>query len=128
MTWVVARIKWIMLVSGVLTCSMISAAIAPRAALRSSFGQPLEGPVAEIVVRSWGILIALVGVALIHGAFNPATRKPALVLAGASKIAYITLVLTYGREFLAHQAGVSVVVDSIMVLLFAAYLVAARDR
>ena len=58
MNWIVAKIKWIMLVSGVLTCTMIFAAIAPQAALRSTFGATLEGPLAEIVVRNWGALIA----------------------------------------------------------------------
>ena len=53
MNIVVDKIKWIMLVSGVLTCTMIYAAIAPQAALRGTFGEALEGPVAEIVVRNW---------------------------------------------------------------------------
>ena len=56
MKWVVANMKWIMLVSGALTCTMVYAAIAPDAALRSTFGETLEGPVAEIVVRNWGAL------------------------------------------------------------------------
>ena len=59
---------------------MIYAAIAPQAALRSAFGATLEGPVAEIVVRNWGVLIALVGVMLIYGAFNPPTRLLVLTL------------------------------------------------
>ena len=69
MSWLAKRMKWLMLVSGVLTCTMIYAAIAPQAALRSNFGSVLEGPVAEIVVRNWGVLIALVGLMLIYGAF-----------------------------------------------------------
>jgi hypothetical protein len=52
MGWIVANIKWIMLVAGVLTCSMLYAAIAPQAALLSTFGVTLEGPLAEIIVRS----------------------------------------------------------------------------
>ena len=82
MNWIVAKIKWIMLVSGALTCTMIYAAIAPQAALRSSFGAALDGPLAEIVVRNWGALIALVGAMLIYGAFNPATRPLVLTIAG----------------------------------------------
>ncbi len=50
MNWVVVRIKWIVLLSGALTCTMLYAAIAPQAALDSTFGVTLEGPVAEIVV------------------------------------------------------------------------------
>lgn len=59
MNVIAANIRWIMLVSGALTCTMLYAAIAPQAALRSSFGETLEGPLAEIVVRNWGALIGL---------------------------------------------------------------------
>jgi len=48
-------------VSGVLTCTMVYAAIAPQEALRSTFGETLDGPVADIVIRNWGVLITLVG-------------------------------------------------------------------
>ena len=39
----------------------MNAALAPEAALRSTFGESVSGPVADIVVRNWGSLIALVG-------------------------------------------------------------------
>ena len=65
MNWIVAYIKWIMLVSGVLTCTMFYAAIAPQDALRSTFGETLQGPLADIIVRNWGVLITLVGAMLI---------------------------------------------------------------
>ena len=82
MDWIVARMKWIMLVSGALTSSMIYAAVAPEAALRSTFGETLQGPLAEIVVRNWGALIALVGAMLIYGAFHPASRPLVLTVPG----------------------------------------------
>jgi len=44
MNWIVAKIKGIMLVSGVLTCTMFYAAIAPQAALRSTFRNNAGGP------------------------------------------------------------------------------------
>lgn len=59
MNAVTKNMKWIMLVSGVLTCTMIYAAIDPRAAVLSMFGETLEGPLAEIMVRNWGVLVAL---------------------------------------------------------------------
>ncbi len=127
MTLVVAKMKWIMLLSGALTLTMLQAAIAPSAALRTTFGETLEGPLAEIVVRNWGVLIALIGAMLIYGAFHPPVRKLVLVVAGLSKVAFITLILTFGAQYLAH-AGVAIVIDSIIVLLFIAYLVAARDE
>lgn len=126
MHWIVSGMKWIMLVCGVLTCTMFYAAIAPRAALRSTFGDTLEGPVADIVVRSWGVLIGLIGAMLLYGAFNTITRPLILTVAGASKLAFVGLILLLGRQFLSYQAGVAVVSDVIQISLFAAYLVAVR--
>ena len=126
MAWVVSNIKWIMLVSGVLTCTMLYAAIAPEAALTSTFGQSLTGPVAAIVVRNWGALIGLIGLTLIYGAFVPSVRPVVLSVAATSKLVFVALVLSYGRQFLAFQAGVAVAVDSLWVLVFAAYLVSVR--
>ena len=67
MNWIVSKMKWVMLVCGVLTCTMLYAAIAPHAALQSTFGDTLQGPLAEIIVRNWGMLITLVGAMLIQG-------------------------------------------------------------
>ena len=128
MNWIAARIKWIMLVSGALTCTMLYAAIAPQAALHSTFGESLEGAVAEIVVRNWGALIALVGAMLIYGAFNPPERPLILAVASISKLTFIGLVLLYGRQYLGHQAGVAVVVDLVMVALFIGFLVSVRRK
>jgi len=126
MKLIIANMKWIMIVSGALTCTMLYAAIAPQAALRSTFGAVLEGSLAEIVVRNWGALIALVGAMLIYGAFNPPTRPLVLTVAGLSKLTFIGLVLAYGKEYLGHQAGVSIAVDLVMVVLFITYLVGMR--
>ena len=125
-SWVVAKMKWIMLVSGVLTCTMVYAAVAPQAALRSMFGDTLDGPLAEIVVRNWGILIALIGGMLIYGAFEPSSRRLVLIAAGLSKVAFVALLLTYGGQYLGQQAAVSIAIDLAMVLLFIAYLYATR--
>jgi len=125
--WIATRIKWIMLVSGALTSTMIYAAVAPQAALRSTFGDTLEGPVAEIVVRNWGALIGLVGGMLIYGAYDRASRSLILSVASVSKLIFIALVLVYGRRYLSQQAGVAIAVDSVMVALFGVYLLADRN-
>lgn len=126
MNWIVSKIKWIMLVSGALTCTMVYAVIAPQAALRATFGATLDGPLAEIVVRNWGALIALVGAMLIYGAFNPPARALVLTVAGVSKLTFISLVLVYDSQYLGNQVGVSIAVDSVMVALFVVYLIAVR--
>lgn len=126
MAWVVANIQWIMLVSGVLTATMIFAAIAPQAALRQTFGETLEGPLVEVVVRNWGALIASVGGLLIYGAYDEPSRPLILIFAGATKVIFIALVVAQGGRYLRKQAGVAVIVDVIIVALFATYLVAVR--
>ena len=118
----VASIKWIMLVSGALTCTMLYAAIAPHAMLQSTFGETVEGPLGELVVRNWGALIFLVGAMLIYGAFNEAVRPLVLTVAAASKAVFIGLVLANGDRYLRTQAGVSIAVDSLMVIVFVACL------
>ena len=120
------NIKWIMLGSGVLTCTMVYAAIAPQAMLGSTFGETLEGPLADLVVRNWGVLIFLVGGMLIYGAFTPAVRTLVLTVAATSKIVFIALVLSHGSRYIRSQAAISIVGDSFMVLLFTAYLVTKR--
>lgn len=123
-----SSIKWIMLVSGALTCTMISVAFTPGESLRAIFGAWPEGPEAELVARNWGILIGLMGALLIYGAFQPAVRALALVVAGASKAVFVALVLAQGSRFLSYQAGIAVAVDAVWVLIFAAYLWSTRAR
>jgi hypothetical protein len=124
MSAIVTHIRWIMVVAGVLTFTMIQAAIAPEAALTSTFGESLTGPLANIIVRSWGALIALVGLMLVYGAFHPPVRPLVLVVAGVSKAFFVALVLSHGGRYLAGQAAMAVVLDSVMVVLFGWYLLA----
>jgi hypothetical protein len=123
---IVAQIKRVMLVAGVLTCTMVYAAIAPQAALRATFGEALDGPLAEIVVRNWGVLITLVGAMLIYGAYHAAVRPLVLVVALLSKLAFIVLVLARGSRYLGQQAGIAIAIDAVWVVLFGLYLAARR--
>lgn len=123
---IVSAMRWIMLVSGILTATMVYAAIDPEGSMRSTFGEALPGGTAtELVMRNWGALIALVGGMLIYGAFNMAVRPLVLVVAGASKAVFIGLVLSQGSRYLA-TAGIPVTVDTAMIVLFAWYLAVTR--
>ena len=119
------NIKWIMLISGTFTCTMIYAVIEPEAALMFTFGDSISGPIAEIVVRNWGALITLVGAMLIYGAFQPLHRSFILVVASISKIVFIGLILIIGSQFL-DKAGVAIAFDSVVVIIFFIYLAKAR--
>jgi hypothetical protein len=127
-SWIVSNIKWIMLVAGVLTCTMFYAAVAPQAAMRTTFGEALRGPLAEIIVRSWGALVGLVGAMLIYGAYDPPARPLILIVASLGKLFFIGLVLVLGPPYLVHRASLTLTIDTMMVLLFSAYLVRARHR
>jgi len=127
MNLIIAKMKWIMLVTGILTCTMLYAAIAPQAALNSTFGTTLEGPLAEIVVRNWGVLITIVGAMLIYGAYHLPSRPLVLTVAIISKLIFITLLLTYGRQFLGGQTIVTIIFDLVSVSLFILYLIAVKS-
>lgn len=124
MSFLASRVKLVMLVCGALTCTMLTTALAPARSMLSSFGEPLVGDAAALVVRSWGILIVLVGAMLIYGAFVPVVRPLVLTVAGISKLCFVLLVLAQGARYLGQPIRVAVVADSIMVLLFAVCLVA----
>jgi hypothetical protein len=126
MKLIIANMKWIMVVSGALTCTMLYAAIAPQAALRSTFGDSMEGPLVEIVVRNWGALIALVGAMLIYGAYRPPVRPLVLTVAGLSKLTFAGLVVAYGSQYLGHQVGLAIALDLVMVALYSGYLIGMR--
>ena len=128
MNWITSKIKPIMLVSGVLTCTMVYALIDPQAALQSTFGATLEAaPLVDIVVRNWGALITLVGGLLIYGAYTPSSRSLILTIACLSKLTFISLVLIYGQAYLG-KAGIAIVFDVCVVLLFVFYLATAKAR
>lgn len=122
MRFFLTNFKWIMLVSGLLTCTMFLALFSPQESLQSNFGATLEGPVAGIVTRNWGALIGLVGIMLIYGAFHIPVRKFTLVIAGISKIIFISLVLSSGISIWGLGAGTAVIADSIMIVLYIIYL------
>lgn len=124
MSWLIANIHRLMIISGVLTLTMVYAALAPEAAVRSTFGESLDGPAADVVVRNWGTLIALIGGMLIYAARKPDLHPLVLTVAGASKAVFIALVLAHGGRFLRYQAGTAVLVDLLWVVVFSVYLLA----
>ena len=123
MDWIVKHIDSILIVSGVVTFSMVLMMVAPRFALRTTFGEAAEGRVADLVARSWGEMIAASGLMLIYAAYHPETRLPILLYSIAGKTGFIMLTLSKGYRGV--NALTAVVADTIMVALFAGYLLAA---
>jgi hypothetical protein len=122
MKFIQAKVKPIMFITGLLTCTMAYAIFFPQAALTSMFGESLsDGALAQIVVRSWGALITLMGAMLIYGAFRPNQRPLILTVAGLSKLIYVTLLIVYGSAY-SPLILTPIVVDSIAIILFAVCL------
>jgi len=115
------NIKWIMLLAGVLTCTVALAIVAPELAMQRTFGASLEGPLAELIVRSWGVLITLIGAMLIYAAYTPVHRKLVLLVATVSKAALLILIAGPGSQFAASAMPV-LILDGLMVLVFSVYL------
>ena len=115
-----------MVIAGLLTCSMIYAVFAPQAALISMFGEALTEPLAQVVVRSWGFLIFLMGVLLIYGAYKPIYRNLCLIIVSLSKIAFISMIFIFGTQYI-EKSAVTLILDSILITLFAFYLIKAKS-
>ncbi len=124
MTLLVDNMQWVLLVCGLLTLSMAQAIFAPRATMRAYFGEAPESRAVDLLMRNWGMLVAAGGALLIYAAFTPEARPVSLIFVGAGKLMFIALVLAAGGGFLKKQAGLAIVIDGIMVALFAAYLLA----
>ena len=122
---IVKNIKWLLLIPGVITCSMIYAAIDPQGALMQTFGESISGPVAEIVVRNWGLLITMVGALMIYAAYRPQYRNLVIAIAVFGKLVFVALNLIYGQAYLA-KSGIAVIFDSVLIVIYLLYFLQSR--
>lgn len=105
---------------------MIFAVFAPQEALLSMFGEALTEPLAQVVVRSWGFLIFLMGGLLIYGAFKPEYRNLALVLTSISKIAFISIIVVFGAQYI-NKSLLTIALDTVLVFIFLTYLIKVKN-
>ena len=125
MNFIIKNIKWVMLISGVLTATMFYGLFAPQSALVSMFGASFNGSLESIVIRSWSALVGLIGAVLIFGAFNEKHRVFSISIAASSKIIFVLLMLIYGQAFLG-EAATAIVIDCAVIVLALLFLVAVR--
>ncbi len=125
MNFIIKNIKWLMLVSGVLTFTMFYGLFAPQAALESMFGASFNGTLENIVIRSWCALVGLIGAILIYGFFSQKNRVFSISVAAFSKVVFVSLVLLYGQEFLGKAAS-AIAMDCVVIALSVIYLFAVR--
>jgi hypothetical protein len=119
----ISKFKWIMLVCGLLTSTMLLGLFSPDSSLQSNFGETLVTGPENVVVRGWSALIGIIGLMLIYGAFKTEVRTFSLVIAGGSKVIFITIAIFFGKQYMGFGLGTAVIVDTIMILLFILYLI-----
>ena len=122
MSWIGANIALVLVVSGVLTCSMLLMAISPARAMRSTFGEVETGPVTSLIARSWGLMIFASGLLLIYAAYHAEARLPILLYSIAGKLGFIGLVLAEPR-FRRPNTLIAAGGDLVIVALMSWYLV-----
>jgi hypothetical protein len=122
MNSVVENIQAILVVCGLLTASMLQFTLMPGRAARSVFGETVDGPMADVAVRGWGLLIALTGGMLLWAAFHPETRTLAIGVALISKVFYMGQLIARRGRFLKGMAGMTVILDLIMAALLATWM------
>jgi hypothetical protein len=116
--WIVAKIRWIMLVAGALTCSMFYAAVKPDEAVEFLFDRTVGSAFSQVLVADWAALVGLVGAMLVYGAFVPKVRMLVLTVAGAGKLAFLGLMIAHGREYLDEKVSIVLGLDAVMVTVF----------
>ena len=122
MNWVVENIQAILVVCGLLTATMFQFVIRPAPAARSTYGEAVDGTLGGVVIRGWGLLIALTGGMLVWAAFHPETRTLAIGVALISKVFYMGQLASKGGRFLKGMAGLTVALDLVMAGLLAAWM------
>ena len=122
MAWVVDHIQAILVVCGLLTASMLQFTLMPGRAARSTFGETVEGALGDVVIRGWGLLIALTGGMLLWAAFHPETRTLAIGVALISKVFYMGQLIARRGRFLKGMAGMTVLIDLVMAALLATWM------
>lgn len=119
------NIQWVLLICGLLTFSMIQGVFAPRFTMRAYFGEAPDSPAADALMRSWSALVAFSGIFLIYAGYTPAVREAAVAAVGAGKLFFVVLLLSQPKRFFRGQAVTAIILDSLMVIIFAVYLYAA---
>ena len=115
-----------MLFFGVITCTTFFAVIAPQDALLNMFGSNLTEPLANLLVRSWGFLVFIMGALLIYGAFNEETRLLCIITAGVSKVGFLLLIMIFGTNCI-ETLWVTAAFDTFVILILTTYVISSKN-
>ena len=120
--WIDAHIGWVLEISGILTCSMLLYAVAPRSFHQFIFGENIVSFSGLLVLRSWGIMIFGSGALLIYAAYHPEIRDAIMLYSIAGKSTFILPVVASASTTRRLPAFPMALADIVMVALFAWYL------
>ena len=115
-----------MLFFGIITCTTFFAVIAPQDALLNMFGSNLTEPLANLLVRSWGFLVFIMGALLIYGAFNEETRLLCIITAAVSKVGFLLLIMIFGTNYI-ETLWVTAVFDTFVILILTTYVISSKN-
>ncbi|MFT3726013.1 MAG: hypothetical protein QM773_20810 [Hyphomonadaceae bacterium] len=118
------NMQWVLLICGLLTLTMLQGVFAPRFTMRAYFGEAPDSLAADALMRSWSALVAFSGAFLIYAAYTPEVRPAATAVVGAGKLFFVVLLLSQPKRFFRGQAVTAIILDSLMVIIFAAFLYA----
>jgi hypothetical protein len=93
--------------------------------LIQTFGVSIEHPLADVVVRGWGFLIAMVGGLLIYGAYQPQSRNLILVIAIIRKLAFIFLNLIDGQAYI-DKSIVAIIFYDVLITLNSTFVIQSK--
>ena len=120
------RARWGLLLAGAATMTTSVAAIAPQTGLMLLFGTTVSDPLALLIVRSWAVLVSLIGAGLIYACIRPNDRRVLVGLAMISKTAFMALLLGFGGAYLGTTWSM-LIFDCAMIVFFAALLMQADE-
>lgn len=120
--WIDHNIGWVLEISGLLTCSMLLYAIAPRMVHEFIFGTDVSEPSAVLALRSWGVMIFGAGALLVYAAYHPEFRDAIMLYSIAGKSSFIVPVMFDSGHRARKPAFAMALADVVMVLLFGWYL------
>lgn len=123
LNWVVAKIRWILLATGMSTCAMLYAAVRPDEAVDLMFDLTLESPLAQIFVQGWAASAWIVGMLMLYGAYAHHARVLSMTVASTGKLVFLGLMLAYGRQYLDQWVSAVLAVEAVTVALFGTYAV-----
>jgi hypothetical protein len=117
-----SSIGWILVASGAITAAGgLTALLFPQPFLRLGFGVKSTDGATVLFVRSWGVLVFVIGALIVHSAYAPTTRTPVLTAAAIEKLALVALIF-FGPVKRTTAMTAIAVIDGVFAILYVAYL------